>query len=375
MTIYSTSRQPNHPGTQELYPGGGSGGSGPKKRRGPIRWFVGLRRWKKVVLILSMLLVGAVLLGAGGVWALVNRYESQVGHDNLLDTTANQPQIAQDWKSGPLNLLLLGSDSRVGETNKGVVAGQRSDTIMLVHISAKRDKAAIISIPRDSYVYVPAGGTWKGGMNKLNSAFDYGGAPLAAKAVSQLTGLTLDGAMIASFAGIRTMVEAVGGVNLCLPYTVKSTFSATVWTKGCHNFDGATAEEFMRNRKSVPGGDFGRMHDQQLVVQGVVSKVSSAGLLSKPLELDKLVRIAAQSLVIDKSINLRQLVLAVKDIRPANIKYGTVPFSNAGLKTPVGSAVELNPTTSKSLFAAIKDDTVDQWMLAHPAKTPSYQPN
>ena len=327
-----------------------------------------MARWKKALIVIGVLLVVISGGGAAAAWSLVNRYESKVTHEDILgDAAPPKAETQEHFAGGPLNLLLLGSDSREGETNKNdKVTGQRSDTIMIVHIAATRDKAAIVSIPRDSYVNVPAGGGWKGGKNKLNAAFAYGGAPLAAKAITQLTGVTLDGAMIANFAGIRSMVDAVGGVNVCLPYDVKSTFSDTVWAKGCHFMDGPTAEEFMRNRKSVPGGDFGRMKDQQLVVQAIIEKVSANGVLNNPLTLDKLLVTAAQSLTIDKSLNLRQLVTSVKDIRPGNIRFATVPASNPGLQTWAGSSVELDAAKSAAMFAAIRDDTIDQWLAANP---------
>jgi LCP family protein required for cell wall assembly len=329
--------------------------------------FRGLPRWQRVLIVLGAVVVLLTGVGAAGAWALVHRYESAVTHEDLLGDAAPPKQQTQEhFDSGPLNLLLLGSDSRAGETDKGHVAGERSDTIMLVHISNNRDKATVISIPRDSYVYIPPGGPWKGGKNKLNAAFAFGGAPLAAKTITQLTGIPLDGAMIANFAGIRTMVDAVGGVNVCIPYDVKSYFSTKVWKKGCNFMDGPTAEEFMRNRMYVPGGDFGRMKDQQLVVQGIIEKVSSGGVLDNPLKFDKLLITAAQSLTVDQNLDIRKLATSVKSIRPADVKFATVPVSNDNLKTAAGSSVELDAKKAPELFAAIKGDTVDQWLAANP---------
>ena len=325
-------------------------------------------RWAKILIVLAAVL----LLGSGGAalggLLLVHRYESQVTHEDILGDAAPPTNHKRD-PSAPLNLLLLGSDSRRGETGKGKVAGERSDTIMLLHISAARDSAVIISLPRDSYVDVPAGGPWKGDKNKLNAAFAFGGAPLAAKAIMQLTGVPLDGALVVHFAGIRQMVDAVGGVRVCVDYDVRSSFSNRVWNKGCHDMSGAVAEEFMRERKNVPGGDIGRMHQQQLVVQGVIEKVSAGGLLTNPLTFDRLLLTAAQSLTVDKSVDLRQLALTVKDIKPASVKYATVPYHNLDLKTPAGSAVELNMTKAAGLFDAIRADRVDQWLAANPPQT------
>jgi LCP family protein required for cell wall assembly len=325
-------------------------------------------RWAKVLIVVGSVLVavaaGTIMTGL----LLVHRYESQVTHDDILGDAA-PPKNQKRSPSAPLNLLLLGSDSRRGETGKGKVAGERSDTIMLLHISGTRDSAAVISIPRDSYVDVPAAGPWKGGKNKLNAAFAFGGAPLAAKTVMALTGLPLDGAMVVHFAGIRTMVDAVGGVRVCVDYDVRSSFSDRVWTKGCHTMNGAVAEEFMRERRNVPGGDVGRMHQQQLVVQGVIEKVSADGLLTNPLTFDRLLLTAAQSLTVDKSVDLRQLALTVKDIKPASVEYATVPYRNLDLRTPAGSAVELNMAKAAGLFEALRSDTVDRWLAANPPQT------
>jgi LCP family protein required for cell wall assembly len=325
--------------------------------------------WQKALLVLLALgLVGGLCAGVGA-FALLNRYESKAQHEDLLGPAA-QPRVEEHWKKGPLDLLLLGSDSREGEPDEGRFPGQRSDTIMIVHISKNLDRATIVSIPRDSYVYVPPAGGWHGGMNKLNAAFAFGGAPHAAQTITRLTGVKFDGALIANFSGIKKMVEAVDGVRVCIPYTVRSIHSDRVWEKGCHLLDGAAAEDFMRQRKAVPGGDFGRIHDQQLVVKAIAEKVSGEGMLQNPLRLDELLVTAAEALTIDKSLDLRELALTARKIKPANIKFATVPYTSASLRTHAGSAVKLNDAKAKELFAAIRDDTIQQWLAANPQKVP-----
>ncbi|MFG2108130.1 LCP family protein [Micromonospora chersina] len=328
-----------------------------------------MKRWQKaLVVLLSLVLIGGICGGAGTL-LLVGRYEGKTHHEDLLGPVA-APKDEQRWKSGPLDLLLLGSDSREGEPDEGKFGGQRSDTIMLVHLSKNLDRATIVSIPRDSYVYVPPANGWHGGMNKLNAAFAFGGAPHAAKTITQLTGVKFDGALIANFASINKMVDAVDGVRVCIPYTVRSTFTDKVWEKGCHQLDGAAAEEFMRQRKAVPGGDFGRIHDQQLVVKAITEKVAADGMLQNPFQLDDLLSTAAEALTIDKSLNLRDLALVARDIKPSNIKFATVPYTSASLKTHAGSAVKLDDAKAKDMFAAIRDDTIQEWLAAHPQKAP-----
>ena len=342
----------------------------PARKRG----FRGLAGWKKALIILSVLLL--LLAGgvAGGGWYLYHRYDKKVSRADLLPDTAGtgltDQQRADNFKSGPLNFLLLGSDSRDDEPGGGSSIGERSDTIMLVHIAKTRDRAAIISIPRDSFVDVPSAGSWKGGNNKINAAFAFGGAKLAATTVHQLTGVPLDGAMIANFESIHELVDAVDGVDVCVPYDVHSTFSAKVWKAGCHQMAGDEAEEFMRQRKEVPGGDFGRMYNQQLVVKAVIAKVSKGDLLADPLKFDGLVSTVAEALTVDKSLDLQKLALAVKGIRPGAISFATVPYTTASLKTFAGTAVRLDPGKANAMFAAVRSDTISQYLADHPQQLP-----
>jgi LCP family protein required for cell wall assembly len=330
--------------------------------------------WKKALLALGVLLLLLASGVVGGGYYLYSRYDHKVAREDLLPddaaAPAEQQQREANWKSGPLNLLLLGSDSRATTPGGKSPIGERSDTIMLVHIAKSRGNATIISIPRDSYVEVPAGGSWKGGKNKINAAFAYGGAKLTASTVRQLTGIPLDGAMIANFESIHELVDAVDGVNVCVPYDVHSTFSSKVWLKGCHQMLGDEAEEFMRQRYEVPGGDFGRMYNQQLVVKAVIAKVSKGDLLTDPMKFDNLMVTVAEALTVDKSLDLQELALAVKGIKPADITYATVPYTTASLKTPAGTAVQLDPKKSAAMFAAIKNDTIAQWLAANPQKAP-----
>jgi LCP family protein required for cell wall assembly len=342
----------------------------PSGRRGFRAW----PGWKKALTVLCVLLLLLAGGTVGGAWFLYHRYDHKVNRQDLLPDAAGSGQDSQqreeNWRSGPLNLLLLGSDSRA--TTPGGVSpiGERSDTIMLVHIARDRKSATIISIPRDSYVNVPAAGDWKGGKNKINAAFAFGGAKLAASAVHQLTGVPLDGAMIANFASIHELVDAVGGVSVCVPYDVKSTFSAKVWKTGCHDMHGAEAEEFMRQRYEVPGGDFGRMYNQQLVVKAVIAKAEKGDLLTNPLKLDKLMSTAAEALTVDQSLDLQRLALAVKGIRVGSITTATVPYTSASLKTPAGIAVQLDMKQAGAMFAAVRDDTIDEYLQENPSRPP-----
>jgi anionic cell wall polymer biosynthesis LytR-Cps2A-Psr (LCP) family protein len=193
----------------------------------------------------------------------------------------------------------------------------------------------------------------------------FGGASLAAKTVYDLTKIPLNGAVIVNFQGVQTMVGAVGGVRVCIPYTVRSSFTSKVWTKGCHDLSPKDAEEFVRQRKGTPGGDLGRIKNQQHVIKGLIAKVKEGGVLTNPSKLNDLLTTAARSLTIDKSMNLTQLATDVKDIDQDNIKFATTPITGT-MTTSAGSSVALDMPGCEELFAAVRDDRADEWLAAHP---------
>jgi LCP family protein required for cell wall assembly len=313
--------------------------------------------WNKLMLILGCILVvisgGALALLYGG----SAHYEDKVGREDIL---ADVP------KGDALNFLVLGTDARSDQEAESLdETGSRSDTIMLVHVKNDKSGAFIVSIPRDSYVDIPASGDWAGGKEKINAALSFGGANLAAKTIYNLTKVPLSGAMIVNFNGIQKMVEAVGGVNVCTPFEVRSWFSDKVWGVGCHDMTPEETEEFVRQRMYVPGGDLGRIKNQQNVIKGLMKKVVSAGTLTNPGKMDALLTAAAQALTVDKNTNLRDLAFMLKGIDPANVKFATAPALGI-IDTDAGSSVQLDMPAVNDLFAAVRDDKTDEWLAAHP---------
>jgi LCP family protein required for cell wall assembly len=317
-----------------------------------------------IVGILALVCSGGVLVGA---WLLSGRYEDKVERADILRDVPRPTTPVTD--TSPMNFLVLGSDSRSPEALGFDATGDRSDTIMIVHIMEGRKGAFIFSIPRDSYVYVPPAGSWPGGLNKINAAMAFGGAAHAAKTVYELTKIPLDGAFVVSFDGIHRMVGVVGTVHVCIPYDVASSFTDRYWSAGCHDMGPDEAEEFMRQRYNVPGGDFGRIHDQQLVVRALASQIVSAGMLTNPIDLDRLISIAAESVTADQDTDLRELALDLRGIDPDAISFATTPWTRT-MQTDAGSSVELDMTAAQELFQAVIDDRTDEWLSAHPQGLP-----
>jgi LCP family protein required for cell wall assembly len=319
--------------------------------------------WLKAGIIAGSVLVAVAGGGLALVYGLTSRYENKVARQDILEGV---PMAEIGDGNQPMNFLVLGSDSRQKQETQALdQTGSRSDTIMIVHVNRAKTGAFIVSIPRDSYVDIPAEGGWRGGKNKINAALAYGGANLAAKTVYNLTKVPLNGAMIVNFDGVHKMVEAVGGVNVCTPFAVKSSFSSRFWDVGCHDMTPAEAEEFMRQRYNVPGGDFGRIKNQQNVIKGLMKKVTSTDILTNPIKLDNLISTAAESLTVDQNMNLRDLVFALKGINPNSVKFATAPALGT-MTTDAGSSVELDMPGVAELFQAVLDDKTDEWLAAHP---------
>ena len=329
-------------------------------------------RWVRAIVIGGII----VLVGAGsavlGGSLMLNRYESKVERADILKDIPKPvtPPVAD---LSPLNFLVLGSDSRSPNARGFDATGDRSDTIMVLHIPQGRTSAFIFSIPRDSYVNVPPAGSWAGGLNKINAAMALGGAAHAARTVYELTKIPFDGAFVVNFGGIHRMVEVVGKIHVCIPYTVRSTFSRKVWEQGCHDMDPKETEEFMRQRMGTPAGDFARMYDQQLVVKALADQIFSAGIITNPVRLDHLISIAAESVTVDQNTNLRSLILDLKGISPENVKVATAPWSGLGRES-AGSVVYLNMPAAQELFQAVIHDRTDAWLAAHPQGVPSWNP-
>lgn len=250
--------------------------------------------------------------------------------------------------------LLAGSDSRADGAVKDSTQGQRSDSIMLVHVAAN-GQASATSLPRDTYVEIPGHG-W----DKLNASYSYGGAQLLVRTVEALTGLTIDHFVEIGMGGVGNIVDAVGGVNLCLDYDVNDANSGLVWTAGCHDANGTTALAFSRMRYSDPLGDIGRAQRQRQVVEKTISTAMTPQVLANPVSAFRLERAGAGALTVDRSssvVDVARLVLAFRSAGNAGLT-GAPPIENMGYQTSAGSTVLLQDTTAPAFFKAVADGTL-----------------
>jgi LCP family protein required for cell wall assembly len=317
-----------------------------------------------------MLVLGAVGVFAGGRF-LIARYTGSVHQEHLLGVAAATPPTAtgpkQEQVNSATNLLLVGTDEQADPASGG-----RSDSIIIAHIPAGHDRAYLISIPRDSRVDIPAYPRtgYPGGTDKINAAYAYGsrnaggqsgGFELLALTIRQLTGISFNASAIVNFEGLRSVVDAVGGVDMCVD-------EATAQTRaGCQHLAGPQALTYVRERKSIPDGDYGRQRHQQQLVAALAGKISSASMLADPLATDRALRAMGNAVTFDgNGASLIDWILALRNIDPKRI---TMVKTNGGKYTTQvidGLDFEILTDSTRQLFTAARDDTLDAFVAAHP---------
>jgi LCP family protein required for cell wall assembly len=311
----------------------------------------GARRWLRPRRILGIvaLLVVLVLVFSGVMYFYLN---SKLTRANVLVDYAGRPVAGagQNW-------LITGSDSRQGLTRKEErqlatgrgIGGHRSDTIMVLHIPGNGLPAVLVSIPRDSYVDIPGFG-----MNKINAAFDFGGPKLLAKTVQNATGLEINHYMGIGFGGLVNVVDAVGGVRMCIPSNLNDPASGLHLKKGCQNLDGAQALGFVRSRHLFATQDLQREQDQRVFIKALLTKMTSPGTLINPFTSFPAAFGAAGALTVDKGTQLYQLVQVAFALR--HPETTTVPIGSEPVLA-VGDVVIWNHAQATELFNAMKNDT------------------
>lgn len=266
------------------------------------------------------------------------------------------------------NWLLAGSDSREGltkaerkELRTGKDEGsQRTDTLMVIHIDDS-GKSTLVSLPRDSYVTIPAhigldGIAIEDRRNKINTAYSQGGAPLLVETVERNTGLHIDHYMEVGFKGIRDITDAVGGVNMCVPADVTDENSGLNLLAGCQELDGRNALAYVRMRYADPKGDLGRIERQQQFLSSVMKKVATPAVLLNPISMWKLVDAGTGSVNVgetDTVMDIGNLAKAMRALSNGNGTLTTVPVSETDANTAAGSSVIWDDVAARELFVSL----------------------
>jgi LCP family protein required for cell wall assembly len=325
----------------------------------------------RAIKIITSLSLGVVVLASLS-WIGLGHVSGKIARISVFSGLENRPEKT----SRALNYLLVGSDTREGLTKEEMkalrvgstktAAGGRSDTMLLVHISKKRDKAYLVSLPRDTLVTIPAHTSTDGKsqiparQNKLNAAFAFGGAPLLIETIEGETKLKIDHYIEISFAGFAGIVNALGGIDVCTKVDIDDPKSHLVLSAGTHTLDGIEALKYVRTRDFDGRGDIGRMQRQQQFMSSVIKKATSTGVLLNPIKIVNFMNAAISTIKMDENLSEGDLLNLAKQMRglsSGNVRTLTVPLSNANGNVPgIGSVVIWDQQLSAELWTRIRDD-------------------
>jgi len=320
--------------------GGGGRGGRPGGPLGPGATPTGPARGGRKVRkgrVVGLVLVAVLLLVLAWPIGLVLWANGQINHTDALSGAPSTPGTT---------FLLASSDAR-DPGQQTDVSGARADTVMVLH-QPESGPTALISIPRDSNVAIPGRGT-----NRINAAFAWGGPRLLVQTVEQLTGLTIDHYVEIGFHGVEDIVNAVGGVHLCLDMNVNEPHSQLVWEAGCHDADGTTALAFSRMRYADPRGDIGRTERQQQVIGAIGSQIADPGLVLRPGEQVSLISAGLGAITTDERsgvIDLGRMALA--------FRAATGPDGITGTP-PLGAHWQLDANQGPAFWESIRNGTLE----------------
>jgi LCP family protein required for cell wall assembly len=335
-----------------------AGGTRPSRTRPP--WVRPSRR-RRTARLLALLLC-ALLLASGGTYAWA---------DLRLDRSVDLGEAGDRPPRGKgTTYLIVGSDSRDGlseqakeELHAGGGGGSRTDSMMLLHTGAHG--TTMVSLPRDSWLTIPSyldprtGKRHRPAKDKLNAAYSLGGAGLLVRTIELNTGIRIDHYAEIGFGGFVGVVNAVGGVDMCVDRDIRDEKSGLDLTKGCHTLDGDQALAFVRQRHQEAQGDLGRSRNQRKFLAALAQKAATPGTALNPFRTYPLLGAALDTLVVDEDTDPRTLVSLFRAMRSVSSGDGrqlNVPVDGRGVTTAKGSAVKWDAAKAKRLFTDLRND-------------------
>lgn len=267
-----------------------------------------------------------------------------------------------DPGDGAVNILLLGTDSREGES--AADAGERSDTMMLVHVPADRSGVQVISVLRDSFVDIPGHGR-----DKVNAALQIGGYPLVVQTVEQLLGVPVHHVVELDFQGFRGVTNALGGVEVCNPQAFSSgQVAPSYYPRGRILLQDTAALRYVRERHAFGDGDVTRVENQQRYVLGALERFTNPLILLDPARTTEVVATLAEHLAVDPGLDsgaLAALAWQLRGVRGDDVETSTVPVAGFGADPQGQSIVRLDEAAMADLRRALQEDDVATYLRQH----------
>jgi LCP family protein required for cell wall assembly len=306
------------------------------------------RRWGLVVVLVVVAWLAFMVGTPLHAWSKVTKVDTAPAGDRPADSSGS-------------NYLLVGSDSREGLTAEqkkdlatGSAQGRRTDSIILVHVPDGGGKPSMISLPRDSYVPIPGKGS-----NKINAAFAFGGPKLLVQTVEQVTDLRIDGYVEIGFAGFASVVDSLGGVDICVKFPMNDKKAGINLKKGCQTLDGKNALGYVRARYSDPRGDIGRADRQRQFLAAIMKKAATPSTVLIPTRYWGFTHASAQGLIVGEDTSMSdagKVMLAMRAVSRDEGLSLVVPIQTEGYQTSAGTAVKWNTERAKALFSMLRDD-------------------
>jgi LCP family protein required for cell wall assembly len=361
--------------------------------------------WARLVIVLGAFM----MLAGGGLMVAVKmanaKLNSTITHTPMIDSKSEA--FAGSNIDGAINILLVGLDVEQRADRGGIL----SDTIIILHVPKTHDQAYLLSLPRDTRVQIPASpalGT-KSYTAKINSAFGTAyrakqgtelekraaGMSLLADTVYAVTHIKFNAAMLIDFDGFRGILDALGGVDLCVDRRAESIHLARdvngniidVWyddeagkvrgippggtrlvhEPGCRHFTPQLALDYSRIRKSLPNGDYDRQVHQQHLIKAILKKAMSRGVLTDLGKVDKLIEAGGQMVIVDTGgVPMLDFIFTLKDIPISDlVMLRTNPGTFESEMIGGISYVHLS-AASEQLFRSVSSETVQEFVMAHP---------
>ncbi|WP_435107303.1 LCP family protein [Nocardiopsis synnemataformans] len=333
--------------------------------------------------ILVWVAASLVLVLAAGVGTAYGYYRSlrsdmvQYDIDGLLEEE-DRPERIND----SVNILFMGTDGyEEGSTAYSTeFEGERSDSIMLAHISPE-SRVSVISFPRDSLVALPecdpygdTEGT-SGYFGMINAAMYHGGPPCVVRTIESLSDVRIDHFVHLSFMSFRDVVDAIGGVDMCIPEPMEDSRSKLDLDAGQQTLDGDEALSFVRARYEIgDGGDIGRIDRQQMFLAALAEQVTSNDVITDPGRLNAVLRAVAEHSATDSALTFdRMLSIAVTlaDVELTDIEFHTVPWYQAPSNP---NRVLWYEDQAEELFTAVREDRPLPLTMADEAAAPQDPP-
>lgn len=318
--------------------------------------------WRGLAVVL------AAVLMVGGYSVVSIGSQLQAGGIQLTDANGNAITTPANLK-GPINMLLVGSDTRAGQGG-GFGTGITSnlaDVIILLHVSANRKNAVALSFPRDLMVPWPACPSTSGGsgylpqsLGQINATIANGGPGCTLLTVESITGLDIPYLAMINFKGVIEMSNAIGGVTVCVANPIHDTYTRLDLAAGTHTLQGVQALQFLRTRHGVgDGSDLSRISNQQVFMSSLFRKVKSTGVLTNPVYLYSLASAAARNMTLSSNLTDLNVLVgmagAFRHVSPDNMTFLQAP-SMGGLPAPNQGRVQLIPDQAQLLFDKLKND-------------------